>query len=295
MKTQVVVDENISDEDRKVIHERFEAINMDATNNDYNKPEDWFTLVLRDHQGDIVGGIQISTIYYAQYLEVLWVDKRYRKLGYGRDLLLEAERISKENGCISSHTYTFKWQGVNFYPRVGYKEIAVFDGYHEGLTEHIFMKKLDKEIPPISYSDPDRFRVSRDDSPEAKKIVGNSLGSDFEENAGSLLKKYPQKRYAIALKDDAGKVLGGIKGYTIMGTMFIEEFWVEERIRRQGYGSLLLEHAKKIAMEHGCISFQTFCMSYNNFDFMTNRGFTTYGETDGYPNGVKEYYLIKRL
>ncbi len=273
----------------------FKEVNMAATNNEYNKPENWITLVIRDNAGNIIGGIQTSTIYWAQYLEVLWVDKKFRRQGYATDLILEAERLARESGCVSSHTYTFKWQGPEFYKAVGYKEIAVFDGYHEGLTEHIFMKKLDESIPRKQRSDPERFAVIRDETPETKKIVGGLLGSDFEENAGELLKKYPQQSYAFTLKDLDGIVVGGIKGYTIMGTMFIEEFWVDERYRRQGYGTKLLELAKALALERNCISFQSFCMSYNDFDFMKNRGFETYGQTDGYPNDVKEYYLITRF
>ncbi|MFW9793591.1 MAG: GNAT family N-acetyltransferase [Candidatus Thorarchaeota archaeon] len=286
---------NPTKDEIKSITKGFEEVNMVATNNEYNKPEDWITLVIRDNDGNIIGGIQTSTIYWAQYLEVLWVDKKYRRQGYARDLILEAERIARENGCVSSHTYTFKWQGPEFYKAVGYKEVAVFEGYHEGLTEHIFMKKLNEPTPRISISDPDRFVISRDESPETKKIVGTLLGSDFEENAGELLKKYPHQLFAIALKDQDGVVVGGIKGYTIMGTMLIEEFWVDEKHRKQGFGSALLENAKELALERNCISFQSFCMSYNNIEFMMNRGFETYGQTDGYPNNVKEYYLIKRF
>ena len=294
-KKCVEIISNPAKADIQAISQGFDAVNMAATSNEYNKPEDWISLVLRDNDGNVVGGIQTSTVYWAQYLEVLAVDKKYRRQGYASDLVLEAERIAKENGCVSSHTYTFKWQGPEFYKAVGYREIAVFDGYHEGLTEHIFMKRLNELTPRAKRSHPDRFQVSRDESPETKKAVRSLLGDDFEENAGALLENYPQKLYALALKDQDGAVVGGLRGYTVMGTMFIEEFWVDEKYRRQGHGSALLERAKEIALEHGCISFQSHCMSYNNFDFMKNRGFQTYGQTDGYPNGVMEYYLIKRL
>lgn len=286
---------NPAKDDIQAISQGFEAVNMAATNNEYNKPEEWISLVLRDNDGNVVGGIQTSTVYWAQYLEVLVVDKKYRRQGYASDLVLEAERIAKENGCVSSHTYTFKWQGPEFYKAVGYREIAVFDGYHDGLTEHIFMKSLNELTPREKRSDPKRFRVSRDESPETKKAVRSLLGDDFEENAGVLLKKYPQKLYALALKDQAGTVVGGLRGYTIMGTMFIEEFWVDEKHRNHGHGSALLEKAKEIALGNGCISFQSHCMSYSNPGFMKNRGFESYGHTDGYPNGVREYYLIKRF
>jgi len=289
------ISSNTTSDERRSIIKAFEDINMAATNNEYNKPEDAITLVIRDNDGNIIGGIQTSTKYWVQYLDVLWVDKKYRLQGYARDLLLEAERIARENGCVSSHTYTFKWQGPEFYKALGYKEVAMFDGYHESLTEHIFIKKLNEPAPRKPSSESDRFPVSRDEAPETKELVADLLGSDFEKNAGELLKKYPQRLYSFALKNQDGAVIGGIMGYTIMGTMFIREFWVEENHRRQGYGSALLEQATKLALEHNCISFQTSCMSYNNLEFMKNYGFETYGQTDGYPNNVKEYYLIKRF
>ncbi|MDF1537783.1 MAG: GNAT family N-acetyltransferase [Candidatus Thorarchaeota archaeon] len=74
----------------KEFQKGLEAYNIEKSNGEFNSPEEWISLVLKDHEGNIVGGITTSTLYWAQYLEAFWVDAKYRGLGYGRDLVLEA-------------------------------------------------------------------------------------------------------------------------------------------------------------------------------------------------------------
>ena len=105
---------NPTDDEVKKFQKGLEAYDMEQTNGEINSPKDWINLVLKDDEGNIVGGITTSTVFWTQYLEVLWVADKYRGLGYGRDLVLEAERLSKKNGCITSHTYTFSWQAPDF-------------------------------------------------------------------------------------------------------------------------------------------------------------------------------------
>ncbi|TFG29274.1 GNAT family N-acetyltransferase [Candidatus Thorarchaeota archaeon] len=272
----------------------FEGYNMEQTNGEYNSPEDWLSLVLKDHDGNIVGGIQTSTLFWAQYLEVFWVDERYRGLGYGRDLIEEVERLARENGCFASQTYTFSWQGGDFYQAVGYKLIATYDGYVEGITELILSKPLN--IPAQSRkSDPARFKISRDDSEESKRVVQRGLGKNFDDNVADLLKMYPHMNIGLVVKNHDGEVIGGLSGYSSLGTMNVKDFWVNERYRNQGYGKDLMVYAERVARERECISLQSACFTFQNLDFMLNFGFEPYGLSDVYPRGEKEYYLIKRL
>ena len=84
-----------TDDEIEEFQKGFDAYNMKQTDGEYNSPEEWLSLVLKDHEGNIVGGIITSTLYWIQYLEVLWVDERYRGLGYGRGLVL-ASSISRK-------------------------------------------------------------------------------------------------------------------------------------------------------------------------------------------------------
>jgi len=56
-----------------------------------------------------------------------------------------------------------------------------------------------------------------------------------------------------------------------------------------------MTQADRIARERKCTALQTACFSFQNLDFLRNQGFESFGVSDVYPNGVKEYYLIKRL
>jgi len=287
---------NPTDDEVKEFRKGLEAYNMEQTNGEFKSPKDWISLVLKDHEGNIVGGLLTSTLFWSQYLEVLWVDDKYRGLGYGRDLVREAERLSKKNGCITSHTYTFSWQAPYFYQAVGYKLIATYEGYIDGITELILMKRLDT-IDNVSTQKADfiRFAISEDSTEESQSIVRKGLGKNLDEHVRDLLKEHPQIRYKLVIKNDNGQVIGGLCGHTILGTMNIEAIWVDERYRGQGYGKDLLMHAEKLAKEKGCIAGQIACFSFQELDFLKKHGYNTHGVSDGYPDGVKEYYLIKKF
>ena len=287
---------NPTDDEVKAFQKGFEMYNMERTNGEYNSPEDWLSLVLRDHEGNIVGGIMTSTIFWVQYLEVFWVDERYRRLGYGRDLIHEAEILAKKNGCLASQTYTFSWQGPDFYQAVGYKLIATYDGYVDGITELILSKRLDMlNDVPSQKAESTRFTISDDSSEESQTIVRRGLGKNFDDHVINLLKEYPHTGIQLIIKNDEGQVIGGLCGYSVLGTMTLDDLWVDERYRSQGYGKDLLMYAETIAKERGCIALQTACFSFQNLGFMKSQGFDTFGVSDVYPRGVKEYYLIKRI
>ena len=283
------------EDDLKKFQEGLKAYNLERSNGEFNKPDEWLYLVLKDHDGNIVGGITTSTLYWAQYLESFWVDKRYRGLGYGRDLLLEAERLAKKNGCVVSQTYTFSWQAPDFYQAVGYEVKATYDGYFEGITEIILMKSLeDTEITP-KQTDNDRFSIHKASAEDAEGPIYQGMAEYTKEKLGNLRKIYPEIGIRLIIKNDEKQVIGGLRGYTTLGTMNFGELWIADEYRNQGYGNDLLRAAESIAKEKGCIAGQTACFTFQNLEFLRSQGYTEYGCLDGYPNNAKEYLLIKRF
>ena len=53
------------------------------------------------------------------------------------------------------------------------------------------------------------------------------------------------KPFSIFLKDDSGKVFGGIQAYIDTQSVYIDILWVEENLREQGYGKKLLDAAEQ--------------------------------------------------
>ena len=91
-------------EEIDVIQKGLEDFNREQTDGEFDNPGIEINLVLRDSEGNVVGGLNASTMIRVMHLEVLWVAEAYRKLGYGRELVLESERIGYEKGCITSQT-----------------------------------------------------------------------------------------------------------------------------------------------------------------------------------------------
>ncbi|MHA1907669.1 MAG: GNAT family N-acetyltransferase [Candidatus Thorarchaeota archaeon] len=284
-----------TDDEVKEFQKGLKAYNMEKTDGEFNSPEEWINLVLKDHDGNIVGGITTSTLYWAQYLETFWVDVKYRGLGYGRDLVLETERLAKKNGCVVSQTYTFSWQAPDFYQAVGYKLIATYDGYVEGITELILMKNLDTTDTAPKKTDPTRFTIHKESTKESQKAIYEGMREHTIAKLGDLRKVHPEIGIKLVIKNDDGKVIGGLSGYTTLGTMNFGELWVDEGYRNQGYGKDLLMTAEALAKEKGCIAGQTACFTFQGIDFLKSQGYNPYGCLDGYPKGEKEYLLIKRF
>jgi N-acetylglutamate synthase-like GNAT family acetyltransferase len=88
-------------------------------------------LVSRDSEGRVVIGVGASTMLREMYLAVLWVDERCRGLRLSIELLMAAERIAKENGCIAAQTYALSFQAPEFFQRVGFEVFGISNGYPE--------------------------------------------------------------------------------------------------------------------------------------------------------------------
>jgi ribosomal protein S18 acetylase RimI-like enzyme len=115
--------------------------NVENTNGVLQKPGININLYLKDGE-NVVGAILCDTFNYCLYIDVMWIDEKYRGYGYGKELISQAERISKEKGCIFSHTCTFSYQSPKFYQACGYEIFAVLDDYPEDIKQYFLKKRF---------------------------------------------------------------------------------------------------------------------------------------------------------
>lgn len=93
----VLITTELSKEDKDKVCSGLYNHNVKNTNGLLQKPGLDINLCLKD--GDnVVGAILCDTFNYCLYIDVLWIDERYRGYGYGKELIRQAERIAKENG-----------------------------------------------------------------------------------------------------------------------------------------------------------------------------------------------------
>ena len=96
-----------------------------------------------EYDGDnIIGGILGGTYWGWLYVDILWVDEKYRRQGLGSKLLAEAEKEAIRRGCHHVHVDTMSWQAPGFYKKHGYEVIGILPDIPQGNQKYLLMKAL---------------------------------------------------------------------------------------------------------------------------------------------------------
>ena len=295
---QFSISDSPTPEEIKEIQDRVENHKRVKTEGEIDRPGIDISLLLKDSLGKVQGGIIASTVFRVMHLEVLWVSEEFRRCGYGSQLVLNAEVVGYEEGCLSSQTWTFAFQGPGFYPTLGYEQLGTYDGYPDDLTEHVFLKhlasnhELDSRMVRILEEPDSRGLYLTDLVSEADtKILHEGLHSHVKVHVGD---KDRGIKIALVIKDKVGELIGGLYAWTTLDNMIFEYLWIDEGYRDIGLGSKLIQGAEKAALNHGCIASQAYCFSFQALGFFKKMGYEILGVSDGYPPPVKEYYLIKK-
>ncbi|MGW7262019.1 GNAT family N-acetyltransferase [Streptomyces sp. NPDC054842] len=96
--------------------------------------------------------------------------------------------------------------------------------------------------------------------------------------------------------DDAGALAGGLVGHAWATWLHVTYLWVDDRHRGAGLGSRLLARAERAARDdHGCRSARLETWDFQAPDFYRKQGYEVVCVIPGYPPGITEYTLTKRL
>jgi GNAT superfamily N-acetyltransferase len=93
-------------------------------------------------KGKWAGGLVGLTYWNVLYVDLLWVEAKYRKRGVGRQLLERAELEARQKGCTLAHVNTHSLQAPDFYRKMGYKVYGKLRGFPKGQSGYSFYKKL---------------------------------------------------------------------------------------------------------------------------------------------------------
>ena len=139
-----------------------------------------------------------------------------------------------------------------------------------------------------------KYQITLEEKAAAEDIA--VLGDGLDRFVSDL---FPGKRYtsvAFFLRDDAGKIVGGVHGnYGSFGWLYVSALWVSEELRCKGYGTRLLAKIEAEAARHGCtkVFLQTF--SFEAPAFYKKLGYTVFAELEDFPPGHSRLFLRKRL
>ena len=97
----------------------------------------------------------------------------------------------------------------------------------------------------------------------------------------------------IFLRNTEGKVVGGLRGITVWGWLFVSQLWVAEELRGQDYGTKLMESAEREARARQCHAAYVDTFSFLALDFYRKVGYTVFGQLEDFPKGHTRYFLKK--
>lgn len=139
----------------------------------------------------------------------------------------------------------------------------------------------------------EKLAIHSDWSIEDREYVRRRLAEYNSWNVSEVRSVYEE--VSLILKDERGQIYGGITGAVKWNYLKIDFFWIDEKIRKRGYGKKLLTEMEKLAKEKGCDIIEVDTFSFQAPDFYVKNGYEVIGIVENAPRGHKHYYLYKKL
>jgi GNAT superfamily N-acetyltransferase len=90
----------------------------------------------------VVGGIVGEVWMTVLFIQLFWLEERFRGKGHGTALIGSIEEEARRFGAVRSYVDTMSVQAPGFYRSCGYEAFGAIDGYPGGVTRHWFTKAL---------------------------------------------------------------------------------------------------------------------------------------------------------
>ncbi len=282
--------EELTKEEAAYIGEKINEIVPRET--DADKEE--FVLKIENEDGEIIGGCIAEAYEYRwsrMFLNTLWVEERWRHHGIGSVLLREVERIAREKGCRVVTLGTASYMARPFYEKHGYTVFTTLKKAN-GFISYSLVKYLDRDTPDYVPTDNSgaRFKVSLGNDDDAE-VIENGIAAYSE----AYEQKYENVGFYKKLVDKDGRFVAGVIADVEKGAYgFVDALFVEEPLRRQGLGTVLLQEAEKLAKENDAPMILTTAGDWN-VGFFKKNGYLLRGELKDVPKGHDCYELYKMI
>lgn len=128
-------------------------------------------------------------------------------------------------------------------------------------------------------------------NPEDLQILTNGLLAHHKASG------HPRKtdHQTILLKNDLNKTVGIVLISFLWNGMKIESLWIEESLRGEGWGKILMESAEAEGIKRGCDFAYTDTFTWQAPNFYKKIGYEEYGKLENFPEGNSLTYLKKNL
>ena len=206
-------------------------------------------------------------------------------------IIREVERIAREKGCRVVTLGTASFMARPFYEKHGFTVFTTLK-HANGYIDYSLVKYLDRSITdyvPTDNSDA-RFQISYGSEDDAE-VIENGIKTYSE----AYVPTNESVGFYKKIVDKDGRFIAGVIADVDKGEgAFVEALFVEEPLRRQGLGTVLLQEVEKLAKEKGAPMVLTSAGDWN-VDFFKKNGYLLRGELKDVPKGHDCYELYKTL
>jgi GNAT superfamily N-acetyltransferase len=127
---------------------------------------------------------------------------------------------------------------------------------------------------------------------EAEAVIRDGLSAYNFDKAGYR----DQRPLAVLVCDpDSGEVVGGLLGRTSFGLLYIDRFFLPEKLRKQGLGTRVIKAAEEEGVKRGCSRAVLSTLSFQAPGFYQRQGWQVLGRIDCDPPGHTRFMMTKTL
>lgn len=135
--------EVINDEDTAVFDALVDGVREHKYENMGREETKPLSVIARDEDDKLIGGVSGRMIYKNFLIGVVWVDKEARGTGLGRSLMELAEVEAKKLGCLVAQVDTLSFQAPVFYEKLGFETVGVVPGFPGSPERYFLLKKYE--------------------------------------------------------------------------------------------------------------------------------------------------------
>jgi uncharacterized protein YciI/GNAT superfamily N-acetyltransferase len=135
------------------------------------------------------------------------------------------------------------------------------------------------------------YSIQYEKNPTPKDIEILSLGISLNAKAKRGLD--PVVPFAFFIRDENNEIKGGCNGNIGYDWLYVDQLWIDESLREQGYGTKLMNSAEALARENKCVSAAVNTGDWEALDFYKKLGFRVELERQGLAKNSKFYFLRK--
>ncbi|WP_332687480.1 GNAT family N-acetyltransferase [Devosia sp.] len=140
--TEIVYEAELRPESRQAVVDGLVAFNRSQTPDFTGKYGSIGLMLKHPETGATDGGLTGRITFGWMFVELLFVPERLRGQGIGRQLMVQAEDVARQHGCVGIWLDTFTFQAPGFYEKLGYSTFGEIANYPPGSSRFFLRKHL---------------------------------------------------------------------------------------------------------------------------------------------------------